>query len=87
MTDPYVDTVTGDLVVSLAKSVTKDGRFVGVVGLDITMNQLIDVIDEFSLSKSGKSYMFDKNGLYITNSEKSKVLKANFFDEYGLSQY
>lgn len=87
VTAPYVDTVTGDLVVTLAKSVMKDGRFVGCVGLDITMNQLKDVISGFSLSAGGTSYLLDKDGLYITHTEKDKVLAANFFDDNNFSRH
>ena len=87
VTDPYVDTVTGEMVVSIAKSVKKDGHFIGVVGMDITMTKLVEIIGEFSLSKSGQSYMLDKNGLYITNSEKSKVFISNFFTENDFSSY
>ena len=83
MTDPYVDTVTGDLVATLSKAVYKDGKFIGCVGADITMNELMGLVEDFSLSDSGFSYLLDKNGLYITHIDKNRILSSNFFTEQG----
>ena len=87
VTDPYIDTVTGALVVSIAKAVKKDGRFIGCVSLDITMASLSQIISEFSLSKNGRSYLLDKNGLYITHIKKEKVFIDNFFTDHEFSEY
>ena len=81
MTDPYIDTVTGDLVATLSKAVYKDGKFVGCVGADITMNEILELVEDFSLSDSGFSYILNKDGLYITNFDKNRILSSNFFTE------
>ena len=87
ITEPYVDIVTGDLVVTMARKVTVNGRYAGCIGLDITMNKLVDVINETRLSKNGISYILNKEGYYITNSDIDKVLKENFFDENKISSF
>lgn len=73
--------VTGGLVVTISRKVVKDGKFVGCVGADILMNTLVDVINGFSLTQNGYSYLLNRNGLYITNKDSSKILKDNFFTE------
>ena len=81
ITEPYVDIVSGSLVVTLARQVKENGRFAGCVALDITMDKLVDVINATKLSQNGVSYMLNKDGLYITNTEKEKILTKNFFTE------
>ena len=87
VTEPYIDTVTSDVVVTIAKGVRKGNQFIGCAAIDIMLTELVSVMDEFALSKSGKSYMLAADGLYITNENAEKVLSANFFDEYKLSAY
>ena len=87
MTEPYVDTVTGGLVVTLAKGIYENGIFTGVVAVDITLDELSDMINDFSLSSEGTSFILDGTGRYITNKDSSKILNKNFFDEYGFGKY
>ncbi len=85
VTEPYVDTLTGGIVITLAKAVNKGGSFYGVAGIDITLDKLFSVIEEFKLSPSGLSYLLNKDGLYITNPDSKKILSESFFDENGIS--
>lgn len=87
ISDPYMDMVTKSLVATVAHGVTVDGSFKGVIGLDIQLSRLTKMISEVALSPSGKSYLLDKNGKYITNKDQSKILSKNFFEEYGLTKY
>jgi methyl-accepting chemotaxis protein len=87
ISDPYMDMVTKSLVATIAHGVTVDGSFKGVIGLDIQLSRLTKMISEVALSPSGKSYLLDKNGKYITNKNQSKILSKNFFEEYGLTKY
>ncbi len=87
VSDPYMDMVTKALVATVVQGVTIDGTFKGVVGLDIQLTKLMDMISGIVLSPSGKSFLLDTNGKYITNSDRSKVLSTDFFEEYGLEQY
>ena len=83
ITEPYIDVPTQSLVTSIVRSVRySNGKFGGVVGIDISLKVMNEMVNSIQLSKSGKSYIIDKNGLYLTNDEFDKIQTANFFDDY-----
>jgi len=82
LSDPFMDMVSNQLVATLAKGVKVNGEFAGVIGLDISLSGLTDRISHITLSKSGASFLLDKNGKYITNLDTSKIYKDSFFEDY-----
>ena len=85
VTEPYMDIMVGGVVITIAERVMKDGRFFGVAAIDIALDKLVSFTNGFSMTAGGTSYILSGEGLYITSSSADKVLKANFFDESGLS--
>ena len=86
ISDPYIDSVTNAPVAAITCGITKNGIFQGTVGLDIQLKALNENVSSVKLSKSGVSFLLDKNGQYITNSDQKKILTNNFFDDYHLGQ-
>ena len=82
ITEPYIDETTGELVTSVAFGVRSNGQFLGVTGIDILLTEINTIIAEKKLTKSGKSYLIDPNGIYLTNEKTDKVMNINFFDEH-----
>jgi methyl-accepting chemotaxis protein len=82
ITDPYVDSTTKELVTTVAHAVIINNKSKGVVGIDIGLSELTKMISEIKLTESGKSFLLDKNGRYITNDDNSKILNTNFFSDY-----
>ncbi|MEH6946806.1 methyl-accepting chemotaxis protein [Bacillus sp. JJ634] len=68
-TEPYKDARTGDMIVTLAKSVDD----AGVVGLDITLATLTEMINETKLGESGFAFLLDQNGYYMAHPDAAKV--------------
>ena len=69
----YVDYFTGSLVVAAATGVYAKGsqRLIGVVGMDITLDKLVEDLSSISIGKSGYLTIYDSDGniLYHPNSE------------------
>ncbi|EID84689.1 Methyl-accepting chemotaxis protein [Treponema sp. JC4] len=82
LTDPYVDETTGSLVTTVAMAAREGGFLKGVVGIDIMLDTMNEVVQKLRLSKGGLSFIIDKNGDYLTNEDASKILTANFFNDY-----
>ncbi|BAU29490.1 methyl-accepting chemotaxis protein [Aneurinibacillus soli] len=57
ITDPYVDKITGQTVVSLLKK-TKDGS--GVVGIDLNLSKLAEMTSSIKIGKQGYVFMIDQ---------------------------
>jgi len=84
VSQPYIDDNTGDLITGISKAVYVNGKFAGVIALDMTISALSDMINDFKLTPGGRSYIVDSKGLYVTCEDKSKVGKASPFADYNL---
>ena len=89
ISEPYVDMSTHSLITTISLSVKDDhGRFIGVVGLDILLEVLNDMVAGKKISKHGQTFILDASGKYLTNSDFNKIVNANFFDDYkSLAKY
>jgi methyl-accepting chemotaxis protein len=87
-TDPYLDMITNELVVTLSKTVfDAQGREVGVVGEDINMTILDNMANAESLVPGITSYILHPTGRYISNRDTAAIMEKDFFTEYELEQY
>ncbi len=69
-TTPYIDTATGELVISIAKSFNRDDEKSGVVGEDLNLQTLLNMLEQ-SIDTSDGSYGF------IANDEGMILLHPN----------
>lgn len=60
---------TGDkvIVITAAQSFSKDGKEVGVVGIDLTLNELTNVIEEIKIGKSGYVILVQDDGVILAD--------------------
>jgi methyl-accepting chemotaxis protein len=80
LTEPYLDAITKKIVVSVARKVTfADGSPQGVVGIDIFITKIGELVSAKKISPKGKTYLINKDGLFITNEKAEAVLKGNIF--------
>ena len=86
LTDPYIDANTGKIVVSAALKVEDFAqRPAGVVGLDLFITTVSEMVTSEKITENGDSFLVDAAGLYVTNKDDSLVLKANAFEGTALS--
>ena len=99
-TEPRV-TSTNDLVITFTAPVTKNGKFVGVVGIDIDVKKVSDKIIEIgNTGDGGYAYVMRKDGTMLFSDVASevgtilpvtKVVSEKYankeFDENGLISY
>ena len=89
ITEPYTDATTNSLVTSIAYAVRDEKeKPLGVCAIDILLSELIPFVQGKTFTKDGQSFLINKDGMYLTNSNFDKILNDNFFDEYkSLSMY
>ncbi|WP_394900048.1 methyl-accepting chemotaxis protein [Clostridium butyricum] len=76
--EPYVDAVTGNNVLTISKAVTGyNGEFIGVVGIDINLSEIETYIHDVSLLNYGYIVIADNNGKIVINNEKNKTFGEN----------
>ncbi|HOO64003.1 MAG TPA: methyl-accepting chemotaxis protein [Synergistaceae bacterium] len=78
LSSPYVDGVTGDLVISLTRPLyLKNGSLFGVVAIDIGLNYLVDLVSQQNINGVGFGMLVDAGGTVLAAPEKEWALKEN----------
>ncbi len=80
VTEPYVDAGTGKLVFSLALKVARGETPLGAVGIDIEASKISALVGAQRLSAGGSTSLVGSDGVFYTQDDPAKVLKANAFD-------
>ncbi|MDF9620982.1 methyl-accepting chemotaxis protein McpA [Pseudomonas entomophila] len=82
LTPPYQAAV-GGLVVTIAMPVKakSSGELIGVVGGDLSLNTLVDIINAVDFGGIGHAFLVDRNGQVIVSPDKTRVMK-NLKDIY-----
>ncbi|MGV8983825.1 methyl-accepting chemotaxis protein [Clostridium sp.] len=75
-TNPYVDTDTKKYVVTFAKTV-KDGqgKLVGVIGIDVDLELISNMVQNIKLGENGYSAVLDSTGIIIAHRDKELLGK------------
>ncbi|WCK53560.1 cache domain-containing protein [Aneurinibacillus sp. Ricciae_BoGa-3] len=63
-TDPYVDAISGNIVVTIARA-TDDGA--GVAAVDLNLAKLSETVKAVQIGKSGYAFLLDKNSNTIVH--------------------
>jgi len=67
VTTPYIDSVTGELVIGLPKTISDyNNNIIGVVSTDITLTSLVDVISKNN-TPTNYQFLMDANGIVLTH--------------------
>lgn len=74
-TDPYVDAFTGNLIISCAAPVKKDGQLVGVLSIDLSLDKPIKTVENTKIGESGYVYMLDSNLVTMAHPDESVIGK------------
>ena len=76
LTSIYSDLLTDKLMVTAASGVYgNDGNLIGIVGLDITLDVLIDEISKTSIGENGYLTVFDREKSVVYHPDSSVILK------------
>ena len=66
LTEPYVDASTGQLILSAAAPIYDgNGKVLGVAGMDISMEHIMDVMAEYVIGEEGFVMLMSTDGLII----------------------
>jgi len=71
--EPYIDASGGGLVLSCSKAVFAHGKFIGVVAVDLKINEINDTILDFNLWESGYAFLIDSSSTTIAHKDLTTV--------------
>lgn len=76
ITTAYQDAITNALLVTIAEPVRRNGEFVGVVGADVLIDQLINDVISLEVGDNAYAMLIDKNdGTFLAHPDKGLLLK------------
>lgn len=85
-TDPYRDAgESGEVVVTVARAVEKDGNLVGAVGMDIKLSKFSDIVNDVIYDDEGYLMLINSEG-YIFSHPDPGMLMANINDDQELRE-
>lgn len=81
-TQPYVDSMTKKLVVSIAKPIySPDGSLRAVVVGDVTLDVLVKYTSQIKTEKTGFAFLVDKAGLVLVHPDKKLMMQKNLLED------
>jgi len=85
LVDPYVDSETKKLVITISQTVRNDrGTITGVIAVDVTLDIFSDIVTKRKITDDGSTVLIESTGLYVIHPDKSYVLEKNLFDDMPL---
>ena len=80
--DPYVDSETNELVITISRTVRDEsGVISGVIAVDVLLGQLAEIVLAKRITDDGSTYLIDTDGLFIVHPDISYVTERNMFIE------
>jgi methyl-accepting chemotaxis protein len=75
LTAPYVDAQTGDLVVTFARPYYANNELVAVIGADITITQVIDIVADIAPTDSSFAFLTTADGTLVAHPDANLTLE------------
>lgn len=72
-TEPYIDASTGQMVITIAYPCYKNGTVLGVYGIDISVDYLIELASDISISENGYPVLVDNKGNILIHENKDYI--------------
>ncbi|URA10363.1 methyl-accepting chemotaxis protein [Thermospira aquatica] len=80
-TDPYIDAIQHDLVLSIAKPIQNAKVIPGVIGLDLGITTVQHVIQNMRVTTHSTVYLISDDGLFLTHQDTNRILKDTIWQD------
>lgn len=74
LTEPYQDT-TGVLIITMSAPVTRYGQLAGVVGGDLSLATLVEIINSVDFGGLGHAFLVSGDGQVLVSPEQNQVMR------------
>ncbi len=81
LTEPYVDSSTGKLILSAASPVYDDatGEVLGAVGMDIALDHMTEIMSEYKIGRKGYMLLLSESGTFLYHPQ-TDIIQKNIND-------
>ncbi|MEA4877020.1 MAG: methyl-accepting chemotaxis protein [Aminobacterium sp.] len=82
LTDPYIDMVTNEVVLSIAMPIyDNSGALLGVVAEDVNLSSLSEIVASLKIYETGDSMLITHDGLIVSSPHAEDVMKSNLLKD------
>jgi methyl-accepting chemotaxis protein len=67
LTEPYVDSTTGEILISAVAKISDAGKFLGVFGGDIRLQSVADAVNTLDFNGAGYAFLLSRSGNIISH--------------------
>lgn len=72
ITEPYADSATGEILISVATPLIKANEFIGAIFFDLSLSGLSDLVNRVQLFDAGYIFIVSESGVVIAHPDASK---------------
>jgi methyl-accepting chemotaxis protein len=85
---PTVAAATGQNVLSLGKAVQLNGQTIGILGVDVTITDLLAQLKKVALPGDGYAFLINQDGMILAHNQSDLLAKpiASLFPDISLTQ-
>lgn len=76
LTNPYMDLVSNELVMSITAPVRHDGRLAGITGVDLSLKTMTDMINALDFNGTGYAFLVSRDGTILVHQDRKLVMKS-----------
>ncbi|MCF6370359.1 PDC sensor domain-containing protein, partial [Rhizobium halophilum] len=76
LTDPYSDASTGNLIISAAMPVKRDGKLAGVTASDFSLVSLVEMVKSVDMGGKGSAFLVKQDGTILVHRDGNLVTKT-----------
>ncbi len=69
ITDIYTDSITGKMVLTVAAPIRQNNRLAGVVGMDVFVDSVAQMVNEIKAYTTGKAFVLNSAGNFVAHKE------------------
>ncbi len=81
ITDPYIDAITGDMVITVSKPIyDREGTIIAVAGADITLKRISEIMSDFNYNGKGYALLLDSQSQFVYHEDEKMILDKNIND-------
>jgi|GEM_PF-806183 len=81
ITEPYL--YEGVLLSTFSVPVIINGKFIGVAGIDLALNDINNLVSKIKIFDTGYAFVLSTQGVFIADKNKDYIGKKNFFELPG----
>ncbi|MCJ1897674.1 methyl-accepting chemotaxis protein, partial [Pseudomonas nitroreducens] len=76
LTEPYIDAATQELIMTVATPARAGGKTLGVVGGDLGLQTLVQIINSLDFSGMGYAFLVSGDGKILVHPDKNFIMKS-----------